>query len=132
MDAELAALAASGAGALAGAMVTDAWAQARVRVARLLACGGDERSVRVELATAGLFAARDAGDASRDVEVRREWEARLRELLRVDPAAATELRALTADLARVGGGGVHNRMSGGVVHGPVIQAGSVGDVAFGA
>lgn len=133
MNGELAALAASGASVLTGVMLSDAWAQARERVGRLLARGRDDRSVHGELAAVrqDLLAARDAGDPTRIVEVRHEWEGRLRDLLLAEPDADVELRALIASLAGVVGG-VHNRMSGGVVHGPVIQAGTVGDVVFGA
>ncbi|KPC73020.1 hypothetical protein ADL35_29185, partial [Streptomyces sp. NRRL WC-3753] len=52
MDAELAALAASGASSLVGLRVSGAWSAARARVARLFARGGDEDQVAGELTAA--------------------------------------------------------------------------------
>ncbi|MYV97343.1 hypothetical protein [Streptomyces sp. SID3343] len=132
MESEIAALAASGAITLMGLMVSDAWQQVRARVGRLVSRGGDERVVTAELEAtrAELVAAERTGDTAPAMELRTEWELRLRQLLRADPAAAAELRALLADTEGLRTGmpaptSVHNTVSGGTLHGPVIQAGTV-------
>ncbi|MFH8793208.1 hypothetical protein [Streptomyces sp. NPDC017941] len=141
MDAELAALAAAGATALVQSMVGDGWTAARERVvgffSRRRAAGG-EGAVAGELdeAREELVAARDGDDPDAAADVQAEWRNRLRRTLRADPEAAAELRALLAELAPADGteepgGVVHNSISGGVQHGNVIQAHTVGDVRLG-
>lgn len=142
MDAELTALAAAGATALVQSMVGDGWASARERVAgfftRRRAEGDDGGVVAGELdeAREELVAARDAEDADTAADVQAEWRNRMRRALRDDPEAAAELRVLLDELApdrgeEGRGGVVHNRISGGVQHGNVIQAHTVGDVTLG-
>lgn len=138
LDAELAALAASGASSLVGLMVSDAWAATRERVARLLARGGDEEQAGAELAAARaeLAEADRNGDEEHRADVQEEWQLRLRRLLRADPEAATELRRLLDDIAPAQAPGpafqVTNTISGGSQQGIVIQAGHVGGLSSGA
>ncbi|MEV3991743.1 hypothetical protein AB0J57_22805 [Streptomyces sp. NPDC049837] len=106
--------------------------------------GPDPETVAAELETvrAELLAAEASGseEATADAqsEARTEWRARMRRTLRADPAAAAELRAILAELmsapppvVTARSGDVHNTVSGGVQHGGVIQAGSVGSVNLG-
>ncbi|WP_405654263.1 hypothetical protein [Streptomyces sp. RK9] len=144
MDAELTALAAAGATALVQSMVGDGWTHARERVVgfftRRRADNGDNAAgaaVAGELdeAREELVAARDAEDADTAADVQAEWRNRMRRALRDDPEAAAELRVLLDELAPDGaeegrGGSVRNSISGGVQHGHVIQAHTVGDVTL--
>lgn len=101
MEAELAALAASGATSLVGLMVSDAWAQTRVRVARFLARGEETGGVDEELEASReeLIAARDGDEPDVAADIEDEWRLRMRRALRADPAAAQELRLLLDELA---------------------------------
>ncbi|MBH1935357.1 hypothetical protein I5Q34_13925 [Streptomyces sp. AV19] len=134
MEAELTALAASGATTLVGLMVTDAWSQARGRVARFFARGGeDEAAVDDELRRDGEeLAAREDGPAAAEVE--RRWRDRLRQALRDDPGAAGELRGLLAELEPAGraegGVHVHNNVIGGTQYGPVVQGQNFSGLTF--
>ena len=143
MDTELTALVAAGATALVQRMASDGWDQVRGRVARFLAArrgtadGADaEGSEELRNLLDGLdgsreelIAARAAGDASAEEDLRAEWRNRLRRTLRADPALAGKLRALIDELTpRSAGGGIHttyNTITGGVHHGTVIQAGRI-------
>ncbi|MFC5722022.1 hypothetical protein ACFP1Z_17800 [Streptomyces gamaensis] len=136
MEAELAALAASGATTLVGVMVSDAWGQAKGRLAWFFARGGDEEAAGEELSEAReeLVAARAAEDAPLVADIEAGWRMRLRRVLQADPAAAEELRRLLAELEPEGGepaGGVRNSVSG-VVHGSVVQSGQIhGGISIG-
>ncbi|MDI5972407.1 hypothetical protein POF50_024220 [Streptomyces sp. SL13] len=127
MEAELVALAGSGASTLVGLMVSDGWEQVRRRIARLLARDGDVPSAEAELERArdGVVAARDDGDEEAESDYVEEWTPRLRRLLRRDPDAGRQLLALLAELGGAApsqsAGSVHNTISGGVQHGPVFQ-----------
>ncbi|NBM21214.1 hypothetical protein, partial [Streptomyces sp. GC420] len=107
MDAELAALAASGATTLVGLMVSETWTQTRDRVARFFARGAGEGPAEEELGAsrAELVAAREAGDELAAADVEAGWRMRLRHLLRADPEAAEELRELLAELGPEAGRG---------------------------
>jgi hypothetical protein len=137
VDAELTALAAAGATALVQQMVTDGWTQVRDRVVALFSRGRDEEAVQGELeeSRADLVAARDAGDEEAVADAKAEWRNRLRRALRADPEAAAELRALLDELTPSADdqpkGTVYNAITGGVQHGMVIQAHSVGDLTIG-
>ncbi|SEG56489.1 hypothetical protein SAMN05216223_106280 [Actinacidiphila yanglinensis] len=126
VEAELAGLASSGATALVGLMVSDAWGQVRGRLAAFFARGGDPGGIDRQLqdSHAALVGAREAGDEDTAADVADEWRARLRRVLRADPGAADELRSLLAELAPgTSGGGVsivNNSVSGGIHHG-IIQ-----------
>lgn len=144
MDAELAALASSGATTLVGAMVSDAWAQVRDRVAGYFGRGGepgaDPAVVAGELdaARAELTAARQQDDAAAVADVEAEWRARLRRLLRADPGAADRLRALLDEVAPLVPGPattvvhnvVRNSISGRVQYGPVVQGQHFSNLTF--
>lgn len=130
MEPELAALAASGAAALVGAMVTDAWAQTKVRVAALLGRAGPPGSSgtasleeELEESRGELREARAGGDGTAAAGVEAMWRMRLRALLRADPEAAATLRRLLDELAPAGSpeAAVHNEISGATVHGAVVQ-----------
>ncbi|MFF3731368.1 NB-ARC domain-containing protein [Streptomyces sp. NPDC002476] len=120
VEAELAALAASGASALVGAMVTDSWEQAKTRVARLFARRGrareEEADDDLQEAGAQLVAAEEADDDSAAADIEAYWRLRLSRLLEEDPAAADELRQLLADLGGDRGQG-GAAISGGVQYG---------------
>ncbi|MFG3247127.1 hypothetical protein [Streptomyces sp. NPDC048187] len=139
MEAELVALAAAGATTLVQQMVVDSWAQARDRMVSFFSRrGGDEEDViegELETSRGELAAAMEASDEQTALDVRAEWRTRLRRTLLANPAAAAELRSIIADLAPPEGdqqvADVHNTISGGVQHGPVIQAGNVGSLSFG-
>ncbi|MFF3956167.1 hypothetical protein ACFYY1_23510 [Streptomyces sp. NPDC001890] len=127
MEAELAALAASGATALLGHMVSDAWTHTRDRVARFLARGEETGGVDEELeaSRAELIAARDGDDPDAVADIEDEWRLRMRRALRADPAAAQELRLLLDEIApRTAGVStvtVNNNVSGGT--GNVVNQG---------
>ncbi|SHL95164.1 hypothetical protein [Actinacidiphila paucisporea] len=137
MEAELTALATSGATTVVGLMASDAWAQVRGRLARFFARGGEAGAVDAELEQSRqeLTAARAADDDLAAGDVEAEWRTRLRRTLGADPAAAEELRRLLAELDPAGAAGqaptsvVHNTFSGGVNHGVVMQG---RDFRFGA
>jgi hypothetical protein len=139
VDAELVALATAGATAVVQQMATDSWARARDRVVAFFARRGEaqEDAVARELETSRgeLMAALDSGDEQTASDVRAEWRTRLRRALLADPAAAAELRAVLDEILPGPDGPpvteVRNTISGGVQHGPVIQAGSVGPVTLG-
>lgn len=82
-----------------------------------------------------LAVAMETGDEQTASDVEAEWRTRLRRTLVANPAAASELRALLDELAPdqsdQQGAVVHNMISGGVQHGPVIQVGNVGSLSFG-
>lgn len=131
MEAELAALAASGATALVGHMVSDAWAQTRDRVARFLARGEETAGVDEELDASReeLIAARDGEDPDVAADIEDEWRLRMRRALRADPAAAQELRLLLDELAPRSAGvstvTINNSISGDTQNSQVIQGQSI-------
>ncbi|MFJ1796412.1 hypothetical protein [Kitasatospora griseola] len=129
---ELAELAASGATALVGAVATDLWGQVRDRVGRLLTRGRESRveAARIELAYAEVLDAEENGRPEIRETVRQDWEHRLLTVLRDDPTAVAELRALLDEIAPQGDGQrvevttIHNEISGDV-HGIALQIGRV-------
>ncbi|GAA1118948.1 hypothetical protein [Streptomyces javensis] len=138
MDAELTALAVSGATTLVQLMAGDAWAMARDRVRALFGRDrpGQTQTADAELeeARAAVVVAANSDDRAALAEIESRWRARLLLLLREDPAAEAELRALLATVGHSSEQGttVHNTVSGGDIRGPVIQAGTIeGDLHFG-
>lgn len=123
MEAELVGLASSGATALVGLMVSDAWTTVRGRMSRFLSRSteDDDESETVlgelEVSRDELVAARADGDDGLAGDVEAQWRIRLRRLLAEDPDAAYELRSLLDELAPPRGEGryegVHNEISGG-------------------
>ncbi|MEI7032234.1 hypothetical protein [Streptomyces pratensis] len=136
MEAELTALAASGAATFVGLMATEAWTQARGRLSRFLARGEDHTAVDAELeaSRAELTAARADADEAAAADVEEEWRIRLRRALRADPRAADELRTLLDELAPLQPAApsvsVTNTISGGVQHGPVFQGQTFSGLTF--
>ncbi|WP_267716142.1 hypothetical protein [Streptomyces sp. CoH17] len=136
MEAELAALAASGATTLVGLMVSETWDQARQRLSRFFARGGDEEDVAAELRSSrsDLVRAHEDADAEALADIESTWRARIRRALLADPAAAEHLRSLLAEVGSDDGGeslgAVHNTVSGGVQHGPVLQGGRFSGLSF--
>jgi hypothetical protein len=103
--AEAAALASSGAGTLVTLMVTDGWAQAKEKFARLLGRRhGDAQAVAAELeqSRAQLTQAQAQGDEQAAADVAAEWRSRLRRLLQEDPEAGTLLKELLEQFAADG------------------------------
>ncbi|KUL21323.1 hypothetical protein [Streptomyces regalis] len=142
MEAELTALAAAGATAFVQHMAADSWAQARDRLVSFLSRFsrhrvGEEDLIEGELETSRseLTAALRSGDEQTALDVEAEWRTRLRRTLQANPAAAAELRAVLDDLAPGGNDqrdvNVHNTISGGVYHAPVIQTGILGSFNHG-
>ncbi|MEU0933753.1 hypothetical protein [Embleya sp. NPDC005971] len=139
MEAELMTLAASGATTMVGLMVSESWAQARTRIAALFGRGDPAQGVLIERELESsqreLSVAREAGDDLVIADVEAEWRTRLRRLLRTDPVAAAELRALLDELAPLlpeeAMGTVHNTISGGTQHGPVVQGRDFSGLTFG-
>lgn len=137
MEAELAALVASGAATAVGLMVTETWEQAKERFVRLLARGRDAATVDEELDRSqhALVAAAGTPDEENLAsDITAMLRLRLRGLLQEDPGVATELRRLTEEFspatASDATGAVHNSISGGTVHGPVLQGRSFSHVTF--
>ncbi|MFI9723273.1 hypothetical protein ACIHFE_27060 [Streptomyces sp. NPDC052396] len=138
MEAELTALAVSGATALVRSMATDAWEQVKGGLARLVSRGGDTRRAEEELAASRteLVAARQAGDEEAAADIQEEWRLRLRRVLRTDPEAARELRRLLDEVApddgpAAGSVTVNNTISGGSYDGPVFQGQNFSGQTFG-
>ncbi|MGW4159051.1 hypothetical protein [Streptomyces sp. NPDC004788] len=142
MEAELVALATTGATALVQHMVSDGWERARTRIAAYFAArsGADEEAVGAELEAARdeLIRAERSGDEETATEARTEahveWRARMRRSLLADPESARELQEILDELAGAEGPAerptmvVNNSISGGVNHGLFIQTGTVGPV----
>ncbi|MEU3265474.1 MULTISPECIES: hypothetical protein [Streptomyces] len=139
MEAELTALAASGATAFVGLMATEAWNQVRGRVARFLARGEDgedSEAVDAELeeSRVALLAARRSGDEDGAADVTAEWRIRLRRALRDNPEAARELRELLDELEPHQPAAptvtVNNSTNGGTYYSQVIQGHDISGLTF--
>jgi hypothetical protein len=139
VEAELMALAATGATAFVQQMAADSWTQARDRIVAFFSRrAGDEDGViegELETSRGELTTARVSGDERTASDVEAEWRTRLRRTLLADPGAAAELRAILDELEPHPSsqqiGDVHNTISGGVQHGPVIQTGTLGSLTIG-
>ncbi|MFJ3530046.1 MULTISPECIES: hypothetical protein [unclassified Streptomyces] len=138
MDAELAALAASGATTLVSLMVTDSWAQARQLVGRLVARTASDGATVAELdASRARLLAADARDQARATrEVTDQWHVHLHRLLGTGVVTGDGVRDLLTSLQRIAdtaGPGpvtVRNSITGGVQEGPVIQSGRITGLTF--
>ncbi|MFE7120719.1 hypothetical protein ACFU99_35335, partial [Streptomyces sp. NPDC057654] len=88
----------------------------------------------LEISRAELTAARDESDEATAADIEAGWRLRMGRVLRADPAAADELRALLAELDPPaegrGGGSVSNSVSGGVQNGPVVQGRDFSNLTF--
>ncbi|MEW2071411.1 hypothetical protein [Streptomyces sp. NPDC007346] len=136
MEAELTALAASGATAFVGLMATEAWTQVRGRVARFLARreGDDAVDAELEESREELIAARRNGDEDTADDIAAAWRIRLRRALRDNPEAAGELRELLDELAPHQAPAptvtVTNNTNGGTYYGQVIQGHDISGLTF--
>ncbi|WP_307835316.1 NB-ARC domain-containing protein [Streptomyces adelaidensis] len=133
MEAELAALAASGATTLVGLMVSESWEGAKRGLARFFGRrpSGDGVEGELQASSEELGSARAAGDASTQAEVRARWRQRLEEVFRDDPGAAAELAALLSELAPDASRTFVNLVAGGVYHGPAFHGSHIhGDITF--
>ncbi len=101
VEAELVALASSGAGTLVTLMVTDAWGDVKAKVAALFARrrGGEAVAHDLEEGRAALIAARQRGDEQAAADVQAKWRSRLGRLLQEDPEAKPLLAELVAQYA---------------------------------
>lgn len=83
-----------------GAIATDTWERARAAVVALWRRARPDQAdvIDEELAASRrlLLAAREEQDAEAEEELVSDWRIRLQSLLRHDPSAAAELRALLA------------------------------------
>ncbi|MER6717144.1 NB-ARC domain-containing protein [Streptomyces sp. NPDC000877] len=130
MEAELAALAASGATTLVGLMISDSWTSAKERLTRFLARrrSAGEAEEELQAASEELARAREEGDTAAEEEIEADWRQRLLDVLQEEPAAAAELRSLLAEWA---GSVSHTVISGGVNHGPAFQGAQIhGGITF--
>jgi hypothetical protein len=130
VEAELMTLAASGATALVGLMVDEAWTATKERVLALFGRGSaDAESVDAELeeSRGELVAARDASDEQVAADVEAVLRTRLRRLLQQDPDAAEELRELIAEADRRSAPSmrVTNTITDADIRGSVVQAGRI-------
>ncbi|MFI9417472.1 hypothetical protein [Streptomyces werraensis] len=137
MDAELAAMAASGATTLVSLMVTDSWTHARALMGRFLARADADTAAITGLddARARLLLTGTAADGRAATGIAAEWQTRLCELVEAGALTGEELSALRASLGRLAAAAgrpatVHNTVSGGTQHGPIVQAGNVTGLAF--
>ncbi|MET9093529.1 hypothetical protein ACWEQJ_17170 [Streptomyces cyaneofuscatus] len=136
MEAELTALAASGATTFVGLMATEAWSQVRGRLARFLARGEDSEAIDAELEESReeLVAARRSGDEESAEDIAAAWRVRLRRALRDNPEAAGELRDLLDELAPHQAPGptvtVNNSTNGGTYYSQVIQGHDISGLTF--
>ncbi|GHE94530.1 hypothetical protein E5082_22120 [Streptomyces griseoluteus] len=137
MDAELAAMAASGATTLVSLMVTDSWTHARALMGRFLARAGADTVAITGLddARARLLLTGTTADERAASGIAAEWQTRLCGLVEAGVLTGEELSALGASLRRLAAAAgrtatVHNTVSGGTQHGPIVQAGTVTGLAF--
>nr|BEK64836.1 hypothetical protein KPHV_20630 [Kitasatospora purpeofusca] len=128
MEAEIAQLVTTGATTVVGLMATEAWTQARSRLAALFGRSRNAEEVSAELEEIRVEVVRADGDAELVGDQAAELRNRLRRLLREDPRAAEELESLLREFApraQQPGTTVHNEISHGTIHGSVIQAGTI-------
>ncbi|WP_263170878.1 hypothetical protein [Streptomyces sp. SCSIO ZS0520] len=129
MDAELRALAATGAVLLVETLAGEGWARARALTTRFFERAGQPVEWAGEVldrSRADLLAVAD-GEERRllQVDLANEWDVRLGRALRRSPQSAVELRALLTELRPeeddTAPGSVHNTVNTGTQHGVVIQ-----------
>jgi hypothetical protein len=116
MEAELVALASSGATTLVALMVTDGWERARERFGTLLRRSNASAEAELDASRARVVA--DPGSAYEDARGR--WRSELRVLLMDHPDAADELRALIGEFPDAEArSSARTEIHGGEFHGPM-------------
>ncbi|WP_225821653.1 hypothetical protein [Streptomyces naphthomycinicus] len=138
MDAELAAMAASGATTLVSLMVTDSWAHTRALMGRFLARAGADTTAITGLddARTRLLLTGAAADERATSDIAAEWQTNLCRLVETGALTGEDLSALGASLRRLAAAAagrpatVRNTISGGTQHGPIVQAGTITGLAF--
>ncbi|WP_336116051.1 hypothetical protein [Streptomyces sp. PTD9-10] len=138
MDSELAALAASGATTLVSLMVTDSWTHARDLVRRFFSRSGADSTAITDLDTTRtqLLAAEATEGTQTTRDITEQWRTYLQRLLQAGSGTGDDLRDLLTSLQRIANNPdtqpstVHNDISGGVQHGPVIQSGRIAGLTF--
>ncbi|MFD9064077.1 hypothetical protein ACFVZ3_21435 [Kitasatospora purpeofusca] len=128
MEAEIAQLVTTGATTVVGLMATEAWTQARSRLAALFGRGRNAEEVSAELEEIRVEVVRADGDAELVGDQAAELRNRLRRLLREDPRAAEELESLLREFApraQQPGTTVHNEIHNGTFNESVFQAGRI-------
>ncbi|MFE6281134.1 hypothetical protein [Streptomyces sp. NPDC057877] len=138
MDAEVAAMAASGATTLVSLMVTDSWAHARALMGRFLArAGADTTAITcLDDARTRLLRTGTTADEHATSGIAAEWQTHLCRLVETEALTGEDLSALGASLRQLAATAasrpatVHNTVSGGTQHGPIVQAGTVTGLAF--
>jgi hypothetical protein len=136
MDAELAALAATGATTLVSLMVTDSWTHARALVGRFFSRSEADSTAIADLDSSRTQMLGAAAPENTTRELTEQWHARMYHLMQAGLASRSELQDLLASLQRLATvpdaqpGSVHNEIGGGVQHGPVIQTGRITGLTF--
>ncbi|WP_329223281.1 NB-ARC domain-containing protein [Streptomyces sp. NBC_01485] len=133
MEAELAALAASGATTLVGLMVSESWERAKSGLARYFGqrASGAAAEEELQAASEELDSARAAGDVETQADVQARWRQRLETMFEADPRAAGELAQLLSELAPDASRTFVNLVSGGVNYGPAFQGSHIhGGITF--
>ncbi|MFB7473305.1 hypothetical protein [Kitasatospora sp. NPDC056184] len=130
MEAEIAQLVTTGATTVVGLMATEAWTQLRSRLAGLLGRGRDAEEVSAELEEIRVEVVRADGDTELVGDQTAELRNRIRRLLRQEPDAAGELRALLEEFTprqprQVVITHTVNTIDHGTVNGTVIMTGPV-------
>ncbi|MEO3822741.1 hypothetical protein [Actinomadura sp. B10D3] len=132
MEAELAALASSGATALVGLMISDSWAQVKGGFARMLARSAPAEAPLEELETSRteLVTAHLEHDDTKMAAIESHWRSRLELLLRSDETAADALRRLLPVPTPSPVKTISNFNSGDTHFGSIIQAGHISGATF--
>ncbi|MFJ4797763.1 hypothetical protein [Kitasatospora purpeofusca] len=129
MEAEIAQLVTTGATTVVGLMATEAWTQARSRLAALFGRGRNAEEVSAELEEIRVEVVRADGDAELVGDQAAELRNRLRRLLREDPRAAEELESLLREFApraqQPGTTAYYQTINNGTFNESVVQAGRV-------
>ncbi|MEK2490532.1 hypothetical protein WN990_13270 [Kitasatospora purpeofusca] len=128
MEAEIAQLVTTGATTVVGLMATEAWTQARSRLAAIFGRGRNAEEVSAELEEIRIEVVRADGDAELVGDQAAALRVRLRRLLREDPRAAAELEAVLREFAprqQPGTTAYYQTINNGTFNEPVVQAGRV-------
>ncbi|MFD0319085.1 NB-ARC domain-containing protein [Streptomyces flavalbus] len=134
MEAELAALAASGATTLVGLIVSESWERAKSGLGRFFRRSdgpADDGEEELRATRDALERARATGDVRGEERVHARLRQRLADIFQTEPGAAEELARLLAALAPDTSHTFVNLVSGGVNHGPVFQGSHIhGGITF--